>query len=82
MEIRNKKGQVSIEIIILIGVLLVVAILLAVIFLDFSNKSIQSTTDTVEGTEDVTDDFIKDFNTTVNVIYVSQDSMHKIVSLK
>jgi len=75
---KKLKAQVSLEIIILIAILLVVAIALAVIFLDFSGKSIESTTDTVEGTEDVTDNFITDFNTAVNVIYISQNASQNI----
>ncbi len=71
MSFKKLKAQVSLEIIILIGILLVVAILLAIIFLDFSDKSIQSTTDTIGGTDDITDDFIKDYNTAVGVIYIS-----------
>jgi uncharacterized protein (UPF0333 family) len=70
---KKQKAQVSLEIIILIGILLVVAILLAVIFLDFTDKSIKSTTDTVEGTGNVTDDFLKDYNANISVIYVSQN---------
>ncbi|MEI8364499.1 MAG: hypothetical protein WCF78_03515 [archaeon] len=75
---KKLKAQVSLEIIILIAILLVVAIALAVIFLDFSGKSIESTTDTVEGTEDVTDNFVKDFNTAISVIYIPQNASQNI----
>jgi len=74
MNLKRTKGQVSLEIIILIGVLLVVAIILAIIFFDFSDKSIQSTTDTIEGDSNVVDNFVKDYNAAVGVIYIYKNN--------
>jgi len=59
---KKNKGQVSLEIVILIGILITVAIVLAAVFLDFSGKSIDSTKDTVSGTDDTVDDFLNDVN--------------------
>jgi len=59
---KGNKGQVSLEVIILIGVLIAVAIVLAVILFDFTNKTNEATTKTVKGTDDVVDNFLGDLN--------------------
>jgi len=63
---KKSKGQVSLELVILIGVLITVAIVLAAVFLDFSDKSIASTKETVTGTDNTFDNFLSDLNTNKN----------------
>lgn len=72
----NKKGQVSLEVVILIGILIVVAIIVAVILFDYSNKSIESTTDTIDGNVDIVDNFIKDYNQALELIYIPKEQIH------
>ena len=76
MIIMNKKGQVSLEVVILIGILIVIAIIVAVILFDYSNKSIDSTTETIDGNVDIVDNFIKDYNQSLELIYIPHEKVH------
>ncbi|GEM_PF-2331438 len=73
---KKNKGQVSLEIVILIGILIAIAIVFAVIFLDFTGKSVESTQNNVDDSDGAVDDFISDLNTYQNtgLIYIGNNS--------
>jgi len=73
---KKNKGQVSLEIVILIGILIAVAIVFAAIFLDFTGKSVESTQNNVDDSDGAVDDFISDLNTYQNtgLIYIGHNS--------
>lgn len=57
---RLKKGQVSIELIIILAVLIIGAILVGVVLINSSNKNIESAANTSNSTSEVTQNFIND----------------------
>jgi|GEM_PF-1620133 len=65
----GKSGQVSMEILILISVLVICAVIVAIYFFNSSSKAKESTSKTYEGVGDVVTNFNSDYNG-----YVSGDS--------
>ena len=60
--IKNKKAQVSLEMVIIVGVLVLGTIVLATTFINFSNEKVNQSDKINEGIDSTVDGFIKDLN--------------------
>ena len=56
----SEKGQVSIELIIILGMLIIGAIIFAVFYINASNKNVGSASEIIDSQEDIVDDYIDD----------------------
>jgi uncharacterized repeat protein (TIGR02543 family) len=60
--IKNKKAQVSLEMVIIVGILVLGTIVLATTFINFSNEKVNQSDKINEGIDSTVDGFIKDLN--------------------
>ncbi len=60
--IKNKKAQVSLEMVIIVGVLILGTIVLATTFINFSNEKVNQSDKINEGIDSTVDGFIEDLN--------------------
>ena len=60
--IKNKKGQVSVEMIVVVGFLILLAVLLAALFLGFSIRSTDTGSELEAQQDEILDDFVRSVN--------------------
>jgi len=80
MKLNKQKGQISIELIIILAILIVAAIILGILLINSANKSIDTADNTGEQVDDAATGFIHDMNVyqNVNVIYLGHfDSLKR-----